>query len=117
MGAVIRILINAAALWVAIAVLDGLRFDGEWWELLVVAVLLGVANVVVKPVLSLLSLPFVVLTMGLFLLVVNAAILALVIAVSAALGFDLASDSFWWTLGGAFIVSIVSWGMETLLAS
>jgi putative membrane protein len=111
----IRILINAAALWVAVALLDGLSFDDDWWKLLVIALILGVANAIVRPILSILSLPFVILTLGLFLLVVNAVVLALVIWLSGAIGIDFDSRGFGWTFLGALIVSLVSWGLETLL--
>ncbi|MFA9430620.1 phage holin family protein [Egicoccus sp. AB-alg2] len=114
MGALLRILINAAALWVAVALLDGLEFTGTWLALLGIALLLGVVNVIVKPILSLLSLPLVILTLGLFLLVVNAAVLAIVIALSDALDLGLSSDGFGWTFLGALVVSLVSWGLETV---
>lgn len=116
MGAVLRILINAAALWVAVALLDGLEFDGSPLALLGIALLLGVVNVLVKPILSLLSLPLIVLTLGLFLLVVNAVVLTIVIWLSEAMDLGLTSEGFGWTLLGAFVISVVSWGIETLLA-
>ena len=115
-GALIKILINAAALWVAVLLLDGLHLEeGAWLELLIIALLLGVANLIVRPILTVLSLPLVLLTLGLFLLVVNAIVLALVIAVSDAFGLGLSSDGFSWTFLGALIVSLVSWALETLL--
>jgi putative membrane protein len=112
-GVVLRILINAAALWVAIAVLDGIRLDSDSLvTLLGIALVLGVINVTVKPILQLLSLPFIVLTLGLFILVVNAIAMWIVIAISGALGLGLSSDGFGWTLAAAVIVSLVSWGLE-----
>jgi putative membrane protein len=115
-GFVIKILVNAAALWVAVLLLDGLNLEeGAWLELLIIALILGVVNVVVRPILTVLSLPLVVLTLGLFLLVVNALVLALVIAISGALDLGLTSDGFGWTFLGALIVSLVSWGLESVL--
>jgi putative membrane protein len=115
-GLIIKILINAVALWIAVALLDGLRYgEDSPWPLLVIALILGVANVIVKPILTVLSLPLVILTLGLFLLVVNALVLALTIAIASGIGIDFTSDGFWWTLAGALIVSLVSWGLETLL--
>lgn len=114
MGVLLRILINAAALWVAVALLDGLQFDGTWLALLGIALVLGIVNVIVKPILSVLSLPLVILTLGLFLLVVNAIVLAIVIAISGALDLGLSSDGFGWTFLGALVVSLVSWGLETV---
>lgn len=118
MSVVLRILVYAAALWVAIALLPGLDFEnGSPLALLAVALILGVANVVVKPILAVLSLPLVILTLGLFLLVVNAIVLALVIALSDALGLGISSDGFGWTFLGALVVSLVSWGLESLLGT
>ncbi len=118
MGVVLRVLINAAALWVAVALLDGFNFDFEgdsWLGFLAVALLLGVLNALVKPIVTLLSLPAVLLTLGLFLLVVNAIVLALTVWLSDLLGLSLTSDGFGWTFLAALIVSLVSWGLETLL--
>lgn len=119
MSVVIRILINAAALWVAVELLDGFNFDyagNAWVGFLIIALILGVINTVVKPILQLLSLPAVILTLGLFLLVVNAIALAITVAISGSLGFPLTSDGFGWTFLAALIVSLVSWGLESLLA-
>jgi len=115
---VIRILINAAALWVAVELLDGFNFDyagDAWIGFLIVALILGVINTVVKPILSLLSLPAVILTLGLFLLVVNAIVLAITVFVSESLGLALSSDGFGWTFLAALIVSLVSWALESFL--
>ena len=120
MGVIVKILVNAAALWVAVLLLDGLHMefdDGGWIELLVIALILGIANAIVRPILAVLSLPLVILTLGLFLLVVNAAVLALVIAISGALGLGLESDGFGWTFLAALIVALVSWALETVLGS
>ncbi len=113
MGIVVRILINAAALWVAIAVLDGINYTGDTvLGLLGVALVLGVVNVTVKPVLQLISMPLIVLTLGLFLLLVNGIAMWLVISLSSALGFGITSESFLWTMGAAVVVAIVSWALE-----
>lgn len=114
MGAIIRVLIYGAALWVAIQLVPGLDFDGSWLALLGIALVLGLVNVVVKPVLTMLSLPLIVLTLGLFLLVVNAVSLAIVIAVSGALDLGLTTTGFGATLVAAVVVSLVSWGLEAL---
>jgi putative membrane protein len=113
-GAVLKILINAAALWVAVWLIGGLDFDGSVWALLGIALVLGIINVVVKPVLTVLSLPLIVLTLGFFLLIVNAISLAIVIAISGALDLGLTSDGFGATFLGAIVVSLVAWGLETI---
>ena len=119
MGVIVKILVNAAALWVAVLLLDGLTLTEEltetgWIHLLVIGLILGVANAIVRPILTVLSLPLVIVTLGLFLLVVNAAVLALVIWISAAVGLGIESDGFGWTFVGALVVSLVSWGLETI---
>ncbi|TVR34152.1 MAG: phage holin family protein [Nitriliruptor sp.] len=114
MGIVIKILINAAALWVAVQVVPDLDFDGTIPALLGIALVMGVINAVVRPILQVLSFPLILLTLGLFLLVVNAITLAIVVAVSGALGLGLSSGGFGATFLGALIISLVAWGLETL---
>jgi putative membrane protein len=113
-GLVLKVLIGAAALWVAVLVVPGLDFDGSVVALLLVALVLGIINAVVRPILTILSLPLVVLTLGLFLLVVNAIALAIVVWISGALDLGLTSDGFWSTFLGALVVSLVVWGLETI---
>ncbi|MEX2324435.1 MAG: phage holin family protein [Nitriliruptoraceae bacterium] len=116
MGIVVRILINAAALWVAIALLDGIHLEGDSFVgLLGIALVLGVINVTIKPILQLISMPLIVLSLGIFLIIINAIAMWLVIVVSDALGFGISSDGFAWTIGAALVVSLVSWGLEMLL--
>ncbi len=113
-GIVIKILINAAALWVAVQVVPDLDFDGTIPALLGIALVMGVINAVVRPILQVLSFPLILLTLGLFLLVVNAITLAIVVAVSGALELGLSSGGFGATFLGALIISLVAWGLETL---
>lgn len=122
MGVLIKVLVNAAALWVAVWLLDGLTLteefaDGGWLHLLIIGLILGIANAIVRPILAVLSLPLVIVTLGLFLLVVNAVVLALVIALSGALGLGIESDGFGWTFLGALVVSLVAWGLETIMGT
>jgi putative membrane protein len=113
-GLLLRLLAYAASVWVAVALLEGLRYEGHPAGLLAIALLLAVVNAVVRPILTILSLPLIVLTLGLFLLVVNALALALVIAISGAVGLEFTSDGFGWTLLGALVISLVSWGLESV---
>lgn len=110
----VKIVIGAAALWVAVQIVPGLDFDGSVPALLLVALILGVINAVVKPILTVLSLPLVVLTLGLFLLVVNALALWLVVGISGALDLGLTSEGFGSTFLGALVVSLVVWALETV---
>lgn len=114
MGIVVKVLINAAALWASVAIVPGLNFDGTIPALLGIALVLGVINAVVRPILTVLSLPLILVTLGLFLLVVNAVTLWIVIAISGSLDLGLSSASFGATFLGALIISLVAWGLETI---
>jgi putative membrane protein len=103
-GFVVRVLITALGLWVAQAIVPGVQITGVG-TLLAAALLLGVANAVVRPLIVLLTLPITVLSLGLFLLVVNAAMLGLVAALLE--GFVL--RGFFSALLGSLVVSITSW--------
>ncbi len=110
MSFVISFLGTAAALWVATWMIDGFDFNGEWWQFLIAAAIVGVANAIVKPILKLLSLPIVVLTLGLFLLVVNALVLQFAVWLSGLLDLGLTSDGFFWdTFLAAIVISVVGW--------
>src|SRR4051794_4520726 len=96
--------INVFALWLADVAFDGVRIDG-WAAYLIGAGVLGIANAVIKPVLTLLTLPLVVLTLGLFLLVINIAMVALAEWVAP----DFSIDGFWAYVGTVVIVWLVNW--------
>ena len=115
MSFVIKVLITAAAVWVAVELVDGLEFDGTWVGLLAIAVVLGIVNAFARPIVTILSLPLVLLTLGLFLLVINGLMLALTIWISEGLNLGLTSTGFGATLIGAIIVTVVSWIGEALL--
>ena len=104
----LRLLINAAALWVAIQVVDGIEHRGSWWSLLFVALVFGVLNASIRPLLKLLSLPIIILTLGLFIFVVNALMLRLTGWVSGLLDLGFYVEGFWDAFWGGLIVSIVS---------
>lgn len=103
-GLLLRLLICALGLWLASALLPGIHISGTG-TLLLAALLLGIVNALVRPVLVLLTLPITVLTLGLFLLVVNAATLGLVAALLD--GFTI--SGFFSALFGALIVSLTGW--------
>lgn len=107
---------TAAALWIAVWLIDGFDFTGSWWQFLIVAAILGLANAIVKPILRLLSLPIVVLTLGLFLIVVNALVLQLVVWLSSVWDLGLTSDGFFWdTFLASIVVSIAGWLIGVIL--
>lgn len=101
---ILRAAIAAVGLWLATEWIQGLSIDTPM-TLVVAAVLLGIVNAFIRPLLILLTLPFTVVTLGLFLLVVNAAMLALVAALLP--GMHVAG--FWAAFWAALVVSIVSW--------
>jgi putative membrane protein len=111
MSLALRVIITAVGLWAAAELVDGIRMDPDRSiaYLLVVALLVGVLNATVRPLLAILSLPLVVATLGLFLLIVNAITLAIAFAISARFDLGLTSDGFGSTLLAAIIVSVVGW--------
>lgn len=114
MGLLIRILIYAASLWVAIFVVPGLELENGLLALLIIALIFAGVNAVIRPIVTILSLPFILLTLGLFLLIVNWAMLAITIWISGILDLGISSDGFGSTFIGAIIVAIVAWIGEGL---
>ena len=116
---------NAIALAVAAWLFDGIRFTGPshgWAEiqekllpLLLVALILGVVTAIVKPVLTLLSLPLVIVTVGLFLVVINAFMLQLTAWLAGKFDLGFHVDSFLSAVGGAIVITIVTWGISNAL--
>ncbi|HTC25416.1 MAG TPA: phage holin family protein [Gemmatimonadales bacterium] len=104
----IRLLINAVALFAAVKLIPGMHFSGGLTNLLLVALVFGLVNAVVRPILTLLSCPLIVVTLGLFLLVINAGMLWLTSWLSDkfALGFQV--DGFLPALLGGLVIGIVS---------
>ena len=104
----LRLLINAAALWVATRFVPGVTFTGDWLPFLGVALVFGVVNTFVGPVAKILAIPLIILTLGIFLLVVNGLMLWLTSSLSSALGLGFHVSGFWAAFFGALVVSIVS---------
>jgi putative membrane protein len=104
--------INLAALWVADALFDGVFIDG-WTAYLIGAAVLGIANAILKPVLALLTLPLIIVTLGLFLLVINIAMVAFAEWVAP----DFSVNGFWAYVGTVFVVWLVNWVGEMVVDS
>ena len=104
-GFLLRGLVAALGLWAATAILDGIRIDTPT-TLILAGLLLGIVNAIVRPFALLLSLPALLITLGLFLLVINAAMIGLVALFLP--GFTI-PGGFWSAVGAAIIVSVVSW--------
>lgn len=110
-----RLLINAAALWAASAIVPGIQREGDWISLLLVALVFGVLNAVIRPILALLSCPLQILTLGLFTLILNAGMLLLTSSVSQRLGLDFHVDGFVPALLGGVVISVVSIVLSTFI--
>jgi putative membrane protein len=106
---------NVAALFVAAWLLSGVTYGDEWWTLLIAAAVFTVVNAWVKPVLAFLSIPFIIVTLGLFLLVINAAMLRLTswLADELDIGFTVAG---WWpAIGGAIVITLTTWVVDGVI--
>jgi putative membrane protein len=113
MRTILRLLATAGALAVATWLVSGITLNdpttsGKIWTLLIVALVFGVLNAIVKPIFKLVTLPIVLLTLGLFLLVINACIMLLTSWVASNVGLGWHVDGFWTAVFGAIIVSVVS---------
>ena len=109
MKLLLRLLVTAAALWVATKFVSGISYTGSSYvPLLGVALVFGVVNTIVKPILSFFSLPVVLLSLGLFLFVINALMLMLTSFLSSRLGFGFHVDGFIPALIGSLVVSITA---------
>lgn len=107
----VRLAINAVAIWVAAMIIGGMTLTDDFWGIALVALLFGVINAFIKPVAVLLGLPFIIVTLGLFTLVINAGLLGLTSALTDALTID----GFWSAFFGALVVSVVSWFLSSFL--
>jgi putative membrane protein len=104
----IRLLVNAAALWVATRLVPGVSFDGGLVPFLGVAFVFGVINATLRPLTKIVTFPLILLTLGIFALVVNGLMLWLTSSLSSTLGLGFHVSGFWAAFFGALVVSIVS---------
>ncbi len=112
----IRLIINAVALYVATQVgINGLSFKGDWTTIAIVAFIFGLVNALVRPLLTILTCPLMMLTLGLFTLVINALMLALTGWIAAYFHLGFVVDGFWAAFLGALVVSIVSFVLTLIL--
>lgn len=120
MSLIIRLIVNAIALWVATLIVSGVELEGASTQdrvitLLVVAAIFALVNVVVRPIVQLLSLPLYVLTLGLFTFVVNALMLLLTSWIADQFDVPFSVDGFWSAVLGGLVISFVSWILNLLL--
>lgn len=112
---IVRILINAVALGLTFWIVD-LCWNGEVLPLLIIALIFGLVNALVRPLLTILTCPLVILTLGLFLVIINALMLWLTIRLSMAfgVGFTCFPEFFWNLIIGGVVLSLIS-GLATAL--
>lgn len=108
MNLLLRIGLNTAAAWLTVWLLPGLSFGGEWWWWFVFGLGIGLINAIIRPIARLLSLPLRVLTLGLFTLVVNVALMAGAIWIARDADVGLSSESTLATLAGALVLTVVA---------
>jgi putative membrane protein len=106
---ILQILVNAGALYAAVYVVTGIEFVGEWWRLLLVALAFSLLNTYLRPILRILTFPISLITMGIFLLVINAGMLLLTSAISEQLQLGFSVADFGAAFLGAIVVAIVGW--------
>jgi len=111
MKLLIRLIVNAIALWVAAELVGGIELTGQIGGILIVALIFGLINAVIGPILKILSIPFIIVSLGLFILVINALLLWL----TAALSSNLSVSGFGSAFLGAIIISLVSWLLSIFL--
>ncbi|MEJ2600485.1 MAG: phage holin family protein [Anaerolineales bacterium] len=109
MKLILRILINAVAIWLTSLLLPGFNFSGDVLSLIVVAIIFGLVNALVRPIVKLLTLPITLITLGLFTLVVNALMLILTIWISGSLSLGGGIlQNFVIAIVAAIIISVIS---------
>lgn len=117
---IIRILVNAVALWAAVYLIDGINVSAATTAekvlvYVVVGAIFGLVNAVIKPIVKTVGCAFYVLTLGLIALVVNALLLMLTAWVASALDLPFTIDGFWPAFWGAIVVAVVSWLLGLVL--
>jgi putative membrane protein len=120
MNFLVKTIANAGALAVAVWLLDKITLTGDSTgkkigTLIVVALIFGLVNFLVKPVVKLLSLPLLILTLGLFTLVVNALMLLLTSWLADQVDLSFHVEGFWTAVLGGLIISVVSWALNVVL--
>jgi len=118
---IIGLLVTAAALYVAVLIVPGLEFNFDaadaWWKFLLVAFIFGLVNTFVRPILQIFTFPITIMTLGLFLIVINALMLMLTGAISGELGLGLTVAGFVDALLGAIVISLVGMALSMILGA
>ena len=112
----VRLIVNAAALWVATRLVPGVTYEGGALPLLGVALVFGVVNAFLRPVAKILTFPLIIVTLGIFALVINGLMLWLTSSLSSALGLGFHVSGFWAAFWGGLVVSVVGTILSLLVA-
>jgi putative membrane protein len=105
---ILRWLISTLAIFAAVQVVPGINFTGPGWELGIIAMIFGLINTLLRPLITLLTCPLVILTLGLFGLVINALLLTLTAQIAQSFGIQFTIDGFWPAFWGGLVISIVT---------
>ncbi|MDP1715252.1 MAG: phage holin family protein [Anaerolineales bacterium] len=111
----IRWAINAVALYVAVLIVPGIQFNGAWTGILWLALIIGLLNALVRPLLKFLTCPLIILTLGLFTILINTVLLLLTSMIGQSFGIGFTVDGFWQALLGSLVISFVSVVMGFIL--
>lgn len=126
---VIRLLVNALALWLTVLILnphvqvsswDAAADRGDWswplfWTYVLLAVIFGIVNGVIGTAIKIVAFPLYLLTLGLISLIVNGLLFLLVAWISSLLGFGLSVEGFWWGVLGAIVLGVIGWLLGIVL--
>jgi putative membrane protein len=105
---ILRIMINALSIAAAAKLVDGITFTGQWWKMIIIGAVFGIVNSLIKPLVTFFTFPLIILTLGLFTLIVNTLMLAITVELSEPLRLGLQINGFWPAFKGALIISVVS---------
>ena len=111
----LRWAINGVALYVAVRFVPGIDLQGEWTSIIWLALIIGLLNALVRPILKLLAFPLILLTLGLFTIVINTIVLMLTSSIGQAFNLGLTVNGFWPALLGSVVISLVSIVLSLIL--
>ena len=111
----VRWAINAVALFAAVLIVPGIQFNGPWTGILWLGLIFGLLNALVRPLLKFLTCPLILLTLGLFTILINTAMLMLTSNIGQSFGIGFTVDGFWQALLGSLVISFVSVVMGFIL--
>ena len=105
---ILRVMINALSIVAAVELVEGITFSGQWWKMIITGAIFGLVNSLIKPIITLFTFPFIILTLGIFTLIINTLMLIITSHLSESLDLGLQIKGFRPAFWGAIIVSIVS---------